>query len=165
MNTTSSFLATTPGRHAGGLPWLVAALAGGLVVGWLDRSATEVQGPLLVLMTIAFALSLPRRAPAWAIGIAAAIGLPLAHAVGHALGDGTGASWDMLIVTVPAGFAAYAGAGVGSLTRGASALVDRRFLIGAALVACTVVGFAPCTRHSLHAGSRSPGGSRRSGSS
>ena len=42
-------------------PWIAAALAGGLSVGWLDRSATEVQGPLLLLMTVAFLTAIPRK--------------------------------------------------------------------------------------------------------
>ena len=63
-------------------PWLIAALVGGLVVGWLDRSATEVQGPLLLLMAVAVFAAMPRRAPGWAIAIATTAGLLLAHVVG-----------------------------------------------------------------------------------
>ena len=124
-------------------PWIAAALAGGLVVGWLDRSATEVQGPLLLLMTVAFLAAIPRRAPAWAVAVAATVGLPLAHALGRALGDPTGASWGMLIPLIPITIAAYVGHGVGVSTRRASSLVDRRVLIGAMLIACSVVGTGP----------------------
>ena len=124
-------------------PWVAAALAGGLIVGWLDRSATEVQGPLLLLMTVAFLAAIPRRAPAWAVAIAATAGLPLAHTLGHAIGDPTGASWGMLIPLIPATIAAYVGHGVGVSTRGASSLIDRRVLIGAMLIACSVVGAGP----------------------
>lgn len=123
--------------------WILAALAGGLVVGWLDRSATEVQGPLLVLMAVAFLVALPRVAPAWAVAIAATVGLPLAHLVGRSLGDPTGATWGMLVAVIPASIAAYVGAGIGSAMRNASAEVDRRVLIGAVLVGCTAFGMGP----------------------
>lgn len=123
--------------------WILAALAGGLVVGWLDRSATEVQGPLLLLMAIAFLVALPGVAPAWAVAIATAAGLPLTHIAGRALGDSTGASWGMLVAVIPASIAAYVGAGIGSAMRNASAQVDRRVLIGAVLVGCTAIGMGP----------------------
>ena len=124
-------------------PWIAAALAGGLSVGWLDRSATEVQGPLLLLMTVAFLTAIPRQAPAWAVALAAAVGLPLAHALGRTLGDPTGASWGMLIPAIPATIAAYVGHGVGVSTRNASGLIDRRMLIGGLLIVCTAAGTGP----------------------
>src|SRR5690349_12898319 len=124
-------------------PWIAAALAGGLAVGWLDRSATEIQGPLLLLMTVAFFTAIPRQAPAWAVALAATSGLPLAHVLGRTLGDPAGASWGMLIPAVPATIAAYVGHGVGVSTRSASGLVDRRVLIGVMLIACTVAGTGP----------------------
>jgi len=124
-------------------PWIAAAIAGGLGVGWLDRSATEVQGPLLLLMTVAFLAAIPRRAPAWAVALATTAGLPLAHALGRALGDETGASWGMLIPVIPATIAAYVGHGVGMATRSASSLIDRRVLVGTMLIACSVVGTGP----------------------
>ena len=115
----------------------------GLIVGWLDRSATEVQGPLLLLMAAAFIVALPGAAPAWAIAVITALGLPIAHLAGHALGDATGASWGMLIALVPTTVAAYVGSAVGSTMRSASATVDRRFLIGGVLLTAGVVGFGP----------------------
>jgi len=124
-------------------PWIATALAGGLVVGWIDRSAAEVQGPLLLLMTVAFLTAIPRRAPAWAVALAATAGLPLAHALGSALGGATGASWGMLIAAIPATIAAYVGHGVGVSARSASRLIDRRVAIGAMLMACSVVGTGP----------------------
>src|SRR5512143_2647057 len=123
--------------------WVATALALGLFVGWLDRSATEVQGPLLLLMAAAFLTAIPRGAPAWAIAGATAIGLPLAHLAGRALGDASGASWGMLIVFVPAAAAAYVGSAVGGVMQRASAAVDRRFLIGGVLTAAAAVGLGP----------------------
>ena len=123
--------------------WLLAALAGGLIVGWLDRSATESQGPLLVLMTVAFVTAIPRRAPGWAIAIAAALGLPLAHAIGRLSGDPTGASWGMLIAVAPTMIAAYAGVGTGVVMRASSGAVGRRFLLGAVVLGCAALGYGP----------------------
>jgi len=94
-------------------------------------------------MTVAFVTAMPRRAPAWAVALAATAGLPIAHALGRALGDATGASWGMLIAAVPTTIAAYVGHGVGVSTRSASGLVDRRILIGGMLIACTVAGAGP----------------------
>ena len=124
-------------------PWIAAALVGGLFVGWLDRSATDVQAPLLLLMTVAFLTAIPRQAPAWAVALAAAAGLPLAHALGRTLGDPAGASWGMLIPAIPATVAAYVGHRVGVSTRNASGLVDRRMLIGGMLIVCTAAGTGP----------------------
>ena len=122
---------------------MAAALAGGLVVGWLDRSATEVQGPLLLLMAAAFLVAIPRGAPAWAIAIATAVGLPLAHLVGRGTGDTTGASWSMLIVIVPVAVAATVGSWVGGAMQRASATVDRRFLVGGVVIAAAAIGLGP----------------------
>jgi len=140
---TSPLSHNAPTRWIRAVPWLAAALAGGLVVGWLDRSATEVQGPLLVLMMVAFLVAIPRGAPAWATALATSLGLPLAHIIGHLLGDKNGASWGMLLVVVPSTIAAYVGAGTGVLMRSASALVDRRFLLGSVILACSVMGVGP----------------------
>ena len=94
-------------------------------------------------MTVAFLAAIPRRAPAWAVALAATAGLPLAHTLGRALGDTTGASWGMLIAALPATIAAYVGHGVGVSARSASRLIDRRMVIGAMLIACSVVGTGP----------------------
>jgi signal transduction histidine kinase len=145
VTTTSSSSSAPTFVHRPGRAWpsLIAALAGGLVIGWLDRSATEVQGPLLLLMAVAFLVALPRLAPTWAVAIATAAGLPIAHIVGHALGDPEGASSGMVIVLVPALIAAYVGSAIGSAMRSASSLVDRRFLIGGVLIASAALGFGP----------------------
>src|SRR4051812_23496538 len=60
---------------------LVAAFAGGLFIGYADLTATEVQGPALVLMIVTFACAFPRRAPGWLIAIVAMMGIPLMHGV------------------------------------------------------------------------------------
>jgi hypothetical protein len=124
-------------------PWLAIALALGLVAGWLDRGASEVEGPLLALMATAFLTAMPRGAPAWGIAAATALGLPLAHIAGRALGDPTGASWGMLVALVPVTVAAYVGSGVGAAMQRTSATVDRRFAIGGVLLASAAIGFGP----------------------
>ncbi|HUQ79965.1 MAG TPA: histidine kinase [Gemmatimonadaceae bacterium] len=145
MNTARSTAASLAihSSRSGAWPSLVAALVAGLTVGWLDRTATEVQGPLLLAMGAAFAVALAGRAPAWAIAIATVLGLPIAHTVGYALGGRDGASWGMLIAVVPTMIAAYAGAGTGSVLQTASALVERRLLFAIALVGCAVAGYGP----------------------
>src|SRR5689334_24197947 len=94
-------------------------------------------------MAAAFLLAIPRAAPAWAVAIATAAGLPLAHIAGRALGDREGASWGMLIAVAPALLAAYVGAGTGVVMRRTSARVHRRFLLGGVLLGSAVVGLGP----------------------
>src|SRR5690349_9264107 len=88
--------------------WLAIALAGGAVVGWVDASASEVQGSVLLLMLLNFALTLPGRAPVVLTAIASAAGLPLVYALRlHTFNAG------MLIAIVPALIAGGGGALVG----------------------------------------------------
>ena len=66
---------------ASAAPSIVTALLLGSIVGWLDLSATEVQGSVLLVMLVGFATALPGRAPFVLIGIAAGIGIPVVHAI------------------------------------------------------------------------------------
>ena len=111
--------------------------------GGSNRSATEVQGPLLLLMAVAFLVAIPRGAPAWAVAVATFAGLPLAHLIGRTSGDAGSASWGMLIALAPVTIAAYVGAAIGTAIRSAETLVDRRLLFGAVLIGCSVVGAGP----------------------
>ena len=142
--------------------WLVAALVLGAAAGALDLVEREVQGPLLVLMVSAFVVALPRRAPTWAVGLAASLGLPLAHAVA-AIRGGEPPSWGMLIAVLPTLLAAYAGAftsrlvetaarGIPRDRRAADAADDRpwirrpansSWLLLAAVATSAVVGVVP----------------------
>ncbi|MEP6690557.1 MAG: histidine kinase [Gemmatimonadaceae bacterium] len=149
-----------PRGRATAIAWGAAALAAGSAVGWLDISATEVQGPLLLFLCASFALALSASAPAWLIGIGVAAGLPLAHALGALASRGDGASAGMLMVVVPCMVAAYAGRLAGTVVANAARHVplggmaddslpwraratSGRALLGAILVACTAIGVAP----------------------
>ncbi|MEP6732490.1 MAG: histidine kinase [bacterium] len=91
------------------------ALLAGLVIGWLDLGATDVQGPLLLLMLAAFVLALVTSAPAWLVGVSVAVGLPLAHLIAGS------ATWGTLIALVPSMIAAFGGKGIAALMRATSA--------------------------------------------
>ena len=139
---------------------LLAILAG-LGIGWLDVHATGVQGPLLLLMLAAFAISLLSRSPAWIVAFAVAIGLPLAHLIASAAGLDGNAQWGMLIALVPALLAAFGGKGVAALIGVTSsalspaidpALLRSRWfvraaspaqLLGVALLGCSMAGALP----------------------
>lgn len=133
------------------------ALVAGLGIGYVDRSATEVQGSLLWLMAAAFLVSLLTSAPGFLVACAVALGVPLmALASGHA-------HWDALVALLPALAAAYSGKVLAAIVRSTSASLDvgarttapdaslpwylRRaappVLLGGALLGCAVVGAMP----------------------
>ena len=132
--------------------WLGIALAGGAAVGWLDSGAREVQGPVLLLMLLNFALTLPGRAPVLFTAVASAAGLPLVSALRlHALNAG------MLIAIVPALIAGGGGALVGRFLDVATSRLAKsaapsaevpwherplplRFVLGSALVGLSIAG-------------------------
>jgi two-component system LytT family sensor kinase len=137
--------------------WVAIALLAGLAVGWLDVSASEVQGPLLLLMLAAFAIAFLSRTPAWLVALAVTLGLPLAHLI-HGSGD---AQWGMLIALVPTLIASYSAKGVVALIGATSSTLvspEQRTdnpeawyerpastpsLLGAALLGCALVGAVP----------------------
>ena len=139
--------------------WIAVALFLGACAGWLDLGAHEVQGPLLVLLLASFVAALPGRAPAWSIGIATWLGLPLAHAIA-ALRGGEPPSAGMIIALPLALLVAYEGAFAGRLIGRAARSVprdslgdasgiwghrpfDSATLLLAALVACALLGSVP----------------------
>jgi two-component system LytT family sensor kinase len=142
--------------------WALGALLAGAVVGVLDLAATEVQGPALLLMTAAFCLAAPRKAPAWLVGVLVGAGIPAAHIVAGIFGARGDASFGMLVALAPALLAAYAGRVFGALVasagnalpRGAETAeaaarrwydrpMDSRVLLGTALVGCAIAGGVP----------------------
>lgn len=131
--------------------WLSLALAGGAAVGWVDAGAREVQGPVLLLMLLNFALTLPGRAPVLLTAIASAAGLPLVYALRlHAVNAG------MLIAVAPALIAGGGGALVGRFLDVATSRLTEasasaevpwnerplplRFVLGSALVGLSAAG-------------------------
>ena len=103
--------------------WALAAFGCGLLVGWMDLSATEVQGPLLLLMVCSFLLTLLGGRPPWLMASAVALGLPAAHIMASAGSTGQGTDWKILIVFVPSFIAAYAGLAVAWLIQTGMAAV------------------------------------------
>jgi two-component system LytT family sensor kinase len=143
------------------MPATLLALLAGLGIGWLDVHATEVQGPLLLLMLAAFIIALLSRSPAWRVALAVSLGLPLAHLIANAMGSGGTPQWGMLIAVVPALLAAYGGKGVATLLGSTTSALSQEAdppsvtaawlerpaspaqLLGTALLGCCVVGAVP----------------------
>ena len=101
--------------------WAGLALAGGAAVAWLDRTASEVQGTLLLLMLLDFALMLPGRAKVTVVAIASVIPLNVAF-VASAQGWNPAA----LFILVPALIAAAGGRLAGALLDVAAAQLTPR---------------------------------------
>lgn len=152
-------------------PWKLAALAAlclGLVVGWIDVGATDVQGPVLLLMLASFIVALGSRAPVWIIAVAATLGMPIV-AIGAWVA--TGASeprFAMLIAVVPAFLASFAGRRIGRVIRSTAGSLataeiiekgnavaelahrpwhersaEPAYLVGGALLGCALIGAVP----------------------
>ena len=137
------------------------ALVCGLAIGWLDVGASEVQGPLLLLMLATFAIALVSRTPAWLVALAVALGLPLAHMIAYAVNGSANAQWGMLVALAPALIASYSGRGVALLVGATSSTLapsenavaddavwhqrpaSAAWLLGAALLGCALVGAVP----------------------
>lgn len=130
--------------------WTFLAFASGCVAGWVDLSATEVQGTATLLMLAAFALTLPGRAPIVAVSVASALGIPAVHLLANgAVNAG------YFIVLIPAFIGAAGGRVAGKfLDSAASTLGDeapspevwhrqplsRRFILAIALVLIALAG-------------------------
>ena len=131
--------------------WAGLAISGGAVVAYLDRTTNEGQGTLLLLMVLAFALTLPGRAPVLLVAIASV--LPLN--VGFLL---SAHAWSpaFLFILVPVLIAAAGGQWAGRLLDFAAAQLtpaerstglpwysrplEQRFLLGAAFVTLAAMG-------------------------
>lgn len=97
----------------------LAAISGGIVagalIGWLDLSATEVQGPLLLIMLGAFILGMSGRVAPWLAGIAIGAGMVGTHLIAWAVGAASDAAFGSIIAVAPAIAAAYGGRLMGAL--------------------------------------------------
>jgi two-component system, LytTR family, sensor kinase len=148
---------------------VIAAALWGIAVGWMDLSATAVQGPLLLLMIGAFALAAAGTRAAWVIACTESFAFTLLHVVATAAGArGGGQPLGTIIAIVPLLIAAYGGFLARSLvTRWAlavplgdngtipvtasprsvlpwyAAAAASRTLVGLSLAAATIIGFGP----------------------
>jgi signal transduction histidine kinase len=84
--------------------WALLALTGGCAAGWIDLSATAPQGPALVVMLVAFALTLPGRAPVTLVSLVTALGVPVVHAAAR-----SPVGLDVVVVLIPAFIGAVGG--------------------------------------------------------
>src|SRR6266550_1986314 len=65
---------------------VVGGVAAGAIIGWLDLSATEVQGPLLLVMLASFALGMSGLIAPWLGGLVVGVAMAGAHVVAWAFG-------------------------------------------------------------------------------
>jgi hypothetical protein len=131
--------------------WAALTVAGGTTVALFDRTTSEVQGTLLLLMLLDFGLTLPGRAPVVLVAVASVVPMYVSFVV-------SAHSWNpaMLFLLVPALIAAGGGQLAGRLLDIAAARLepserridlpwyrrplDRRVLLGVALAALAAVG-------------------------
>ncbi len=100
--------------------WLAATVAVGGLIGWLDLSATEVQGPLLLVMLTAFAAGMAGAVPPWLAGATVALAMTVVHLVAWIAGAGDPSGLGSLMAIVPAIAAAYGGRVMGMLVEHAA---------------------------------------------
>jgi len=141
--------------------WAILAFAGGCFASWTDAGANEVQGAMLVVMLAAFALTLPGRAPALLVAVAATIAFPIVHALqAHEL------DLKYLILIIPTSIAALGGRLAGTLLDTATSRLaeveatpsapwtsrplSKRFVLAVGLVTIAVAGL-PAVSTSLGA--------------
>jgi hypothetical protein len=139
--------------------WALLAFGGGALVGWIDRTVTDVQTTVLLLMIVNFALTLPGAAPVALVAVGSVVGLAIQHAIPfHEF------EFKYVIALVPALIAAGGGQLAGGvLDRAASRLgergdddprswrrraLSRRFLLAIALVGIALAGL-PAVHQSL----------------
>jgi two-component system LytT family sensor kinase len=94
---------------------VITGVVAGALIGWLDLSATEVQGPLLLIMLGAFILGMSGRVAPWLAGIAIGFGMVGAHLIGWAVGAASDTGAGSIIAVAPAIAAAYGGRLMGAL--------------------------------------------------
>jgi len=88
---------------------IVSAVAAGAIIGWLDLSATEVQGPLLLVMLASFALGMSGLIAPWLAGLIVGAAMAGAHVVAWAIGAGAASGIGSAVSIIPAIGAAYGG--------------------------------------------------------
>lgn len=170
-------MAREPGANKQQTIAIISGLAAGTLIGWLDLSATEVQGPLLLAMLAAFILGMSGRVVPWLAGIVIDLGMVGAHVVAWAIGAMGDSGLGSIIAVAPAIAAAYGGRLMGSLVERAAeslpygrAATDptagdailpwyatraaSRTLLGAILISAAVIGLPVVYQALLASGQR-----------
>jgi signal transduction histidine kinase len=136
--------------------WGALAFAGGTFASWGSGRPAEVQGPILLLMLVAFALTLPGRAPASLVAMLSTLAFPIVHLYQvHELDP------RYLILIIPASIAAFGGRLAGRLLDTAASQVgdeqaatraswptkplSKRFVLAVALATIAVAGLPSVT--------------------
>lgn len=108
---------------------VVLAIVAGLVIGWLDLGANEVQPIVALLLVAGGILGLVTRRGAWVVAIVLGLGVPAVHALLWAMGrpqpEPSVPPWSVMIAMIPAALGVAAGAGVRALARDPRWRVDR----------------------------------------
>jgi len=99
---------------------IVAGIAAGAIIGWLDLSATEVQGPLLLVMLASFAIGLSGLIAPWLAGLIVGVAMAGVHVVAWAIGAGAASRIGSAIAIIPSIGAAYGGRLMGILVERAA---------------------------------------------
>src|SRR6476646_837736 len=92
-----------------------AGIAAGAIIGWLDLSATEVQGALLIVMLASFAIGMSGLIWPWLAGLSVGAAMDGVHVVAWAIGAGAASGIGSAIAIIPAIGAAYGGRLMGIL--------------------------------------------------
>lgn len=100
--------------------WLGAAVLVGALIGWLDLSATEVQGTLVLVMLAAFAAGMAGAVSPWIAGAAVALAMTSVHLVAWAVGAADASGLGSVVAILPAIAAAYGGRLMGALVEHAA---------------------------------------------
>ncbi len=123
--------------------WLGATVGLGALIGWLDLSATEVQGPILLVMLAAFAAGMAGAVSPWIAGAAMALAMTAVHLIAWAVGAGDASGLGSVVAVIPAIAAAYGGRLMGMLVeRAAESLPYGRSAGNAALAEATLPWYA-----------------------
>jgi signal transduction histidine kinase len=88
---------------------VIVGIAAGAIIGWLDLSATEVQGPLLLVMLASFTLGMSGLIAPWLAGLIVGVSMAGVHVVAWAIGAGAASGIGSVVSVVPAIAAAYGG--------------------------------------------------------
>lgn len=98
---------------------VVVAIVAGLIIGWLDLRATEVQPIAALLLVVGVILGLVTHRGAWLVASVLGLGVPAVHAAlwlaGRPQPFPVTPPWSVLIAMVPAALGVAAGAPVRAL--------------------------------------------------